>query len=105
MSGFLKCPRCDEVLISDKYRSHKCPQNFKGMRTLGIEFSYDGGRDENDDELTIVKGVDGFFYKWIKCSHKIPHNVPHQPNFGTIKINLGVGSTLTLQPLFCQRLA
>ena len=69
------CPRCGLMFIVEEYRAHKCKEHVKGVKSLGIDFYYEAGTDENGDKLLMVKGIDGFLYRFVKCDHQIPHNM------------------------------
>ncbi len=79
MTNLVTCPRCGLDLIAEEYNDHNCSQKIKDVIKMGIQFWYDGGKDDNDDNVLIVKGVDGILYRLVQCDHQIPHNLSYQP--------------------------
>ena len=77
------CPRCDQTMIIDEYRTHECKNDFRGVRTIMIRDYHGKTLDKNGDEVLLADGENGKLYRLVKCSHKIPHNLPHQPTVNT----------------------
>ena len=73
LPDFIKCKRCSKNFIFEEYDEHVCDIDFKGIREIGIDYHFDGGKDENNDQIFIAKGLDGMIYRLVKCDHNPPH--------------------------------
>ncbi len=73
LTDFIRCKRCSKNFIFEEYDEHICDINFKGIKEIGIDYHFEGGRDKNNDLVFMAKGLDGMIYRLVKCNHNPPH--------------------------------
>ena len=73
LDDFIKCRKCSKMFIFEEYNHHVCSVDFKGIKEIGIDYHFDGEKDENNDQVFIAKGLDGIIYRLVKCDHNHPH--------------------------------
>ncbi len=77
MQNVGRCPKCNKVLIAEQYGDHVCTRSprktpLKGAKTIAIDHYFETQTD-NGDTVLIARGLDGFFYRLVRCFHTPLH--------------------------------
>jgi len=61
-NNVVECVRCGKRLIREEFESHICTTELKAVRHIAVDYWW-LTKNEKGEELTMVKGLDGYFYR------------------------------------------
>lgn len=81
MTNIVKCDRCSKTLIIEEYEKHICTPILKSIQDIVVDYYYEGKKDELGHDTFFMKGLNGVFYRVVKCLHNPPHTINRPTKF------------------------